>query len=155
MSTVIARRSGWIPWVFASGMLVVIAVNAVLITAAFRTFPGLVVQRPYDRGIAYNEELRRSRAQTALAWQVTPRYTGDRLTVRITDAGGAPVDGLAVRVTLSRPLEADLAIAADLAWVDDAYGVMLSLPKQGQWDARIEAIGAAGAHRSLFRLTTP
>ena len=51
-------RGRWIPWTYAAGMLVVIAVNAVLITAALRSFPGLVVQRPYDRGIAYNEELR-------------------------------------------------------------------------------------------------
>lgn len=154
MSTAIARRSAWIPWVFVSGMLVVILVNAVLITAAFRSFPGLVVQRPYDRGIAYNDELRRSRAQAALAWQVTPRLEGDRLTVRITDATGAPVTGLTVRVTLTRPLEAGLAVAADLRPTDGGYSAVLSLPKHGQWDARIETAGPAGAHRSLYRLTT-
>jgi nitrogen fixation protein FixH len=46
MSTIVPPRRSWIPWVFASGMGIVVAVNAVLITAAFSSFPGLVVQRP-------------------------------------------------------------------------------------------------------------
>jgi nitrogen fixation protein FixH len=152
MSTIVPPRRSWIPWIFASGMLIVVAVNAVLITAAFSSFPGLVVQRPYDRGIAYNDELRRSRAQAALGWIVVPSHENQRLTVRITTADGAAVEGLAVRASLSRPLERGAAITADLLPTSEGYAAELALPKSGQWELRLEATGAADAYSATWRL---
>ena len=156
MTTIVARRrSSWIPWIFVFSMAVVIVVNGVLITMALSTFPGLVVQRPYDRGLAYNDELRRNQAQAALGWQVSPRYLDGDLTVRIVDAAGAALTGLVVRATLSRPLEAGVALDVDLKPSGEGYRAALALPKRGQWEARIEATGPAGAYRASYRLTVP
>jgi nitrogen fixation protein FixH len=152
MSPIAAPRRSWIPWIFVAGMLTVVAVNAVLITAALSSFPGLVVPRPYDRGIAYNDELRRSRGQAALGWSVVPRHDHDRLTVRITTEAGAPIDGLTVRATLSRPLEAGPPITAELLPSAEGYAAALTLPKPGQWELRLEASGAAGAYTATWRL---
>ncbi len=155
MTAIVARRSSWIPWIFVFGMAVVIAVNGVLITMAFRTFPGLVVQRPYDRGIAYNDELRRNQAQTALGWQVSTRYADGNLTIGFVDAAGVPVTGLSVKATLSRPLEAGVSVEAELAPAGKVYRAALVLPKQGQWEARIVASGPAGDYRAAYRLAVP
>ena len=145
-------RGRWIPWTYAGGMLVVVAVNAVLITAAFRSFPGLVVQRPYDRGIAYNEELRQGRAQAALGWEMTPSYDKGRLTVRVAAPDGSPVAGLDVRATLSRPLEAVSSIDARLAPAGDGYAAAVELPLSGQWEIKLQAAGAGGTYRGLYRM---
>jgi nitrogen fixation protein FixH len=152
MSTFATPRRSWIPWVFASGMAVVIAVNAVLITAAFSSFPGLVVQRPYDRGIAYNDELRRSRDQAALGWSVVPRLDRGGLSVRIAAADGRTVDGLAVRARLTRPLDNSPAIEAELLATTTGYAAALSLPKAGQWELRLEATGVTGTYAATWRL---
>lgn len=155
MTTLVARRSSWIPWIFVIGMAVVVVVNGVLITMALSTFPGLVVQRPYDRGIAYNDELRRNQVQAALGWQVTPRYLDGNFTVRIADAAGVPITGLVVQATLSRPLEADVSIDTTLTSSGQGYHAALVLPKRGQWEARIVATGPAGDYRAAYRLTVP
>jgi nitrogen fixation protein FixH len=151
----IARRSRWIPWVFAGGMMVVVAVNAVLITTALTSFPGLVVQRPYDRGIAYNDELRQSRAQAALGWQVSPRYESGRLVVGIADASGAFLPGLDVRATMSRPLGGEVQVDAELRPAAEAYAAAIALPRRGQWDLRLVASGAAGDFRATYRIVVP
>ncbi len=151
----VATRGRWIPWTYAGGMLVVIAVNAVLITAAFRSFPGLVVQRPYDRGIAYNDQLRQSRAQTELGWTVLPRYESGRLTVRVLDARGVPVHALEVRATLSRPLEAGSAIAASLPPSADGYVADFAPLRRGQWDIALDVSKAGESYRSLYRIVVP
>ena len=151
----IASRGRWIPWTYAGGMLVVIAVNAVLITAAFRSFPGLVVQRPYDRGIAYNDQLRQSRAQTELGWTVLPRYEPGRLSVRILDARGEPVSVLDVRATLSRPLEAGPAITLSLSPSAEGHAVDMASLRSGQWDIALGVTGASDTHRSLYRIVVP
>lgn len=145
-------RGRWIPWTYAGGMLVVIAVNAVLITAAFRSFPGLVVQRPYDRGIAYNEELRQDRAQSALGWTLVPVYEAGRLAVRIEGPDGAPVVGLDVRATLSRPLETITPVEVDLLPDGDRYAGAIDLPLRGQWDVRLSASGTGSTYRGLYRM---
>lgn len=151
----VPSRGRWIPWVFAGGMLIVIAVNTVLITAAFRSFPGLVVQRPYDRGIAYNDQLRQSRAQAELGWTIRPSYEPGQLVVRVLDARGAPVAGLGVRATLSRPLESGQPIAASLAPVAETYAAVLQLPRRGQWDIALDVSRSGETYRSVYRIVVP
>ena len=69
MSTVMEpRRSAWIPWVFVGGLLLVVAVNAVLIVTAVGSFTGLTTGHSYDRGRAYNHVLAEAARQDALGW---------------------------------------------------------------------------------------
>jgi len=145
-------RGRWIPWTYAGGMLVVVAVNAVLITAAFRSFPGLVVQRPYDRGIAYNEELRQGRAQAALGWEMTPAYDKGRLTVHVSGPDGSAITGLNVRAKLSRPLEDAAPLDVAMGPDGDGYGAAVDLPLSGQWEIRVLATGTDGTYRGLYRM---
>ena len=151
----VVNRGRWIPWTYAVGMLAVVAVNAVLITAAFRSFPGLVVQRPYDRGIAYNDQLRQSRAQSELGWTILPHYEPGRLSVRILDAQGNAVPALDVRAALSRPLEADSTIAVPLAPSAEGYASGIAPLRRGQWDIALDVTKAGDTYRSLYRIVTP
>lgn len=142
------RRSGWIPWIFVGGMLLVIAVNAVMIRLAVGTFTGVTVERPYERGIAYNTILAAQSAQDRLGWTADLRLQttggGSILHLALRDAGGRPLDAQAT-VRLERPLEPDSRIEArpDMAGAG-RYVIRLAKLRPGQWDVIVDARRADG-----------
>lgn len=98
------------------------AMNAVMITLAVGSFPGLEVDSSYRAGLAYPEELARARAQAGLGWHVTAHAAaegngGVDVTVGVVDPAGAPLSGLVARVLLKRPAAVGLDREAELAAV--------------------------------------
>ncbi|MBV1797064.1 FixH family protein [Siccirubricoccus sp. G192] len=148
------RRSRWIPWAFAAGMLTVVAVNGVLITSALSTFTGVTVSQSYDRGRAYNQVLAEAARQEALGWRAEVTLGEGALRVMVLDAAGQPVRGRLEGV-LRRPLEReemplDLAAIAPGAWL-----APVAL-RPGQWEARLSLAGAEGQHLDIRqRLVVP
>ena len=105
MSTVIEpRRSAWIPWVFVGGLLLVVAVNAVLVVTAVGSFTGLTTGRSYDRGRAYNHVLAEAARQDALGWTDKVTLSAGVLRVAVRDREGNPVAGRLEGV-LHRPIK--------------------------------------------------
>jgi nitrogen fixation protein FixH len=137
------RRSRWIPWVFVGGMLLVVAVNAVLVVAALSTFTGVTTGRSYDRGRAYNQVLEEAARQEALGWRAGITLDGAALHVAVTDREGLPVGGR-LTGTLLRPLEGteqplDLAAAGP-----GRFLAALPALQPGQWEARLTLAGPQG-----------
>lgn len=89
---------------------VTIGVNVVFITAAARSFPGLVVDEPFRRGLAkdFNQTLEDRATQAVRGWRAGIAHdwnaeTGDlRVEVVLVDAAGAPVTGRDVAGALQR-----------------------------------------------------
>ncbi len=89
---------------------VVIAVNAVFITAAARSFPGLVVEKPFKRGLArdFNRTLDDRAVQNERGWRAGVEHVWNaesgelRLKVVMADAAGAPVTGITLEAVLGR-----------------------------------------------------
>jgi nitrogen fixation protein FixH len=131
-STATPRRSGWIPWVFVGGMLVVVVVNGVMVWAALSTFPGLTTGQSYDRGRAYNRVLEEAARQDALGW--TPRVTlhDGRIAVAVTDREGRAVEGV-IEAHLLRPLE---GTRVELGAATPRQGFDLPPLRPGQWEFR-------------------
>ncbi|WP_159999604.1 FixH family protein [Roseomonas sp. 18066] len=145
------RRSGWIPWVFVGGMLLVIAVNGVLIVLALTTFTGVTEGQAYDRGLAYNDVLAENARQAALGWQGEIRRAGDgSLAVAITDRDGRPVPGT-LRGLLLRPLEGTTQPLVFTADGEGRFRAALPVPQPGQWEARLVMTGPAGREFDLRR----
>ncbi|WP_052711474.1 FixH family protein [Elstera litoralis] len=63
-----SRRYRWIPWCFLAGFGVVLIANGTLLYFATRQPVGLVIEKPYENGIAYNKILAAGRAQAKLGW---------------------------------------------------------------------------------------
>ncbi len=86
---------------------VVAAVNAVMMTVAIRTMPGVDVRSPYDVSQRFNAELEKIRVQDAQGWKVDGLAQRDgqgaRLTVQLRDRFGAPVSGLRLAVLFEHP----------------------------------------------------
>jgi nitrogen fixation protein FixH len=133
---------------------IVIGVNGVMIAFAIGTMPGLENERPYQAGVAYNDEIDAARAQAARRWTVTSHVSRDaqgRATATVTarDVDGIPMTGLAITVRLLRPVDqrGDRTIALGErgpgTYEGEATGVAA-----GAWDVEIEA---ARASERLFR----
>lgn len=97
---------------------VVFLVNGVMIHLALKTFPGVEEKRPYERGLAYDREIAKARAQVERGWQAQGSFAPGRdgkaeLAVSLTDRDGRLLPGLDVkaRLTSSIARKHDLDIA--------------------------------------------
>jgi nitrogen fixation protein FixH len=142
MSATQPRRSGWIPWVFVGGMLLVVAVNGGLIYAAISTFTGVAVSRPYERGRQYNQVLDEAARQAALGWQAQVVLEADALRVDMRDRDGLPLPGRLDGV-LQRPIEGT-TLPLEFAAVGPGVFAAPVRPKPGQWEARLRLTGPGG-----------
>ncbi|WP_431272359.1 FixH family protein [Dankookia sp. P2] len=138
------RRSAWIPWVFVGGLLLVVAVNAVLIVTAVRSFTGLTTGHSYDRGRAYNHVLAEAARQDALGWTAQVTLAGGVLRVTARDRAGAPVAGRLEGV-LRRPVEGTELPFAPAVDLPGAWQAPVAL-RAGQWEARLRLTAADGSH---------
>ena len=112
---------------------VTIAVNAVFVTAALRTFRGEEVPKAYLQGLDYNSVLERRAEQKALGWSSRVTLEEGRIRLEMTAPEG-PLAGLVLEGGLKHP--ADKSLDRALAFEDQGGGLyeaeVEALPK-GQW----------------------
>lgn len=138
------RRSLWIPWVFVGAMALVVAVNGVLVVASIRTFSGVDIERPYERGRGYDAVLAEAARQDALGWRAELRLADARsLEIVVRDREGRPVKGQ-LEGLLRRPAEAG-EVALDPVAIAPGRWFAPIEARRGQWDARLTLLGADGA----------
>lgn len=147
-------RGRWIPWCFAGGMLLVVAVNAVMVWLALSSFTGVATSRAYDRGRTYNDVLTEAARQDALGWRATTALDGSELRVRVTDAAGAPVAGELGGVLL-RPLSGEsLTLGFDRIG-PGLWAAAVQPTHRGLWQARLRLLGPAGPFDIRERVIAP
>ncbi len=145
------NRSRWIPYAFIGAFLVVILANATLIVAAQSTWIGLVVEKPFERGVHYNDLLAAVDRQNALGWTATAapeayQPIGGVLTLGLHLAGreGEPLDGT-VRVRLVRPVPGRTVELPAVPLVNGQARMQAADITPGQW--QVEMIFDADGHR--------
>lgn len=125
-------------------MALVVAVNGVLVYFAVGTWSGLVVEKPYERGIRYNRLLQAASRQDALGWKfdiaLEDAGDGTRVVVQARDAAGEPLSGLSLRATIERPVEREEhgAVLLD-EQRPGRYAATLERLRTGQWQTRLLA----------------
>lgn len=131
-------RDRWIPWMFVLAFVVVSAVNATMIYFATSTFTGVAVEKPFERGVAYNKLLAAAEAEAKLGWTVEAGIrrlpTGVQMSIAIVTADGA-LDGASIAARLRRPLEPmpDVPVVVANA-APGRFVAELGDVKSGQWD---------------------
>lgn len=139
------RRRSLIPWLFPAAMLPVFAANAALIYLALQSKPALVDAHPFVNGLSYNHELAAAKVQQGLGWTVAlePPHraaTAAPVVVAVRDRSGGPVTGLAVELTIRRPVGALPDRRLVLAETGPGrYAGAVTLPLSGQWQFDIVA----------------
>lgn len=128
----------------------VLAIAATVIIGT-RTFEGIVVDKPYDRGLAWDREHRERRE---LGWRIDLKTkdfkTGENeLVFAVLDRNRKPLDNIQVALTISRPSTAAYdrtyrSFEYDGTW----YRARITFPLFGAWDFRFD-ISREGEHVSL------
>lgn len=126
------------------GFFVVVAsVNAAFIYAGLKTWPGLVSERAYEDGLAYNRTLAAARANAALGWTAKLGFSNGQAILVLTDRDGRAVDGMQVEAVFTRPVGQAAEITVALAGSGGGrYVAAVALPLAGQWDMAVTVDGA-------------
>lgn len=121
--------------------IIALAATAVTIAVGMKIFDGVVVEKPYDAGLAWDETRRN---KDALGWDLKLRNnlfkTGkNELTLEVLDRNGRQLENAAVRVTTSRPS----TWAFDKTYrvvrtADGRFQADVDLPIFGFWDLKFE-----------------
>lgn len=166
---VAGRQPGWwYPWIFVGGMLIVIAVNAVLVILAVSTFSGLETTDHYRKGLAYQDALDATARQAKRGWSVQvdfqPRTAGaasggqssGELALVFADRNGAPLERLEVEAQLTRPTQSGFDQTVVLESEGGGrYRTSIVFPLPGQWNLRILAREDDARFQSTHRLFVP
>ena len=137
MTTALASRSRYIPWLFVAGFAVVVGVNAIMITFAVGSFSGLYTPKPRERGLHYNDVVAEQKTRDALGWRIETTWRAEtgQLALSVSDAAGRPLSGAVVSAELVRPVEKRPPVAVTLATIDAGkYVGFVDLPVRGNWD---------------------
>jgi nitrogen fixation protein FixH len=123
---------------------VIFAVNAVMMTLAIRTMPGLDVKNGYVASQAMNQEIGAMRLQAERGWKadVSAQLTNKITTVGVTllEPDGKPVTGLAITARLAHPAITTSDHAAKLIeHRPGIYWAELSGVQAGAWTIVLEA----------------
>lgn len=125
--------------------LVVAGANAVMMTVAIRTMPGVDVKSAYETSQRFNGEIARMQAQVERGWQAGAqlrRVGADAEVIfSLRDRSGAPVTGLAVDARLEHPAtrrEDREAVLGETA--PGEYAARIPAIHGGSWTLAIEAL---------------
>lgn len=146
MAKIVKQESAWQnPWVWllAGIMATTLLVNGTLITIAFMTPPGLVVDDYYDKGKAYLYTQAKEKEDAArLGWdlildlpKVPAINKSDSYLIRAIDNQGQPIVAAEAEFAAFRPVENGHDFAVPMHDVGAGYyaaDVDFSLP--GNWD---------------------
>jgi nitrogen fixation protein FixH len=140
MSTTLASRGRYIPWLFVLGFALVVAVNGTMIWFAVGSFSGLYTPKPRDRGLRYNDVLTAQQSRDVLGWRIDSKWQPEshQLDLALFDREGRPLAGARATVELVRPAEKrpPLSIAMAVVGPGQLAGTV-DLPARGNWDIDI------------------
>ena len=117
------------------------------------SFEGIVVEKPYEAGLAWDEMNKR---KTQLGWTVTlgktPLRTGrNELQVAVFDRNNTRLADADVIVTLSRPsTRAYDKQYQTVRQADGSYQAAVDIPLYGNWDVLIDVV--SNKDRAGFRI---
>jgi len=142
-----ALKSPWIRGLIGM-MSVIVMVNIIMITVAYKTSPGLVVDDYYEKGKNYNKSLEKMAAQKALGWEAVlsaPERTEvgqiTRYGVTLADSSRSPLSADKVEIYAFRPsdVSADFVAQMELK-AEGQYAGDLMFPLPGVWDLVVDIV---------------
>ena len=123
--------------------IIAIAATIGTIAVGMKSFEGVVVENPYETGLAWDET---HQQKAALGWNIILRNKRLRvgkneLSLEALDRNGRQINDAMVSVTTSRPSTRayDKTYAA-LRTPDDTFQAFIDLPFLGSWDLTIEVV---------------
>lgn len=141
MGSVVERKRDpkdkWILIYFVMFFGLIIVVNSIFIYFAINSHSGVVIKKPYERGLTYDETLHKSKAQPKLNDNVS--YKGGVLSWTLKDEAGHAIENGIAQAMLIRPVQDghDFKVMLEHAG-GGIYKTILNTPLKGQWDVRLK-----------------
>lgn len=137
-------------WHVLTGLMLffglVIGVDALFITLAYRTFSGEAAKNPYEAGLLYNRTLAQREREAALGWSATiEQAAGEVILVRVADRDGKALEGLRVSGALERPATTRGSRTVRFAAVAPGVYRTEAAPLDGAWDLNVTIRDGDGA----------
>jgi nitrogen fixation protein FixH len=151
----LAASDRTIPALIIGFFLGLILLQGFFLFTAFRTFPGMVTDQPFQRGQQFNAILAESEAQAARGWKVEIRFEQPAglegpIIVTVRDREGQPVTGARVSVIAERLTRHAQAIPLTLTETKRGdYATALTLPIGGRWTFRAAVEQGEVRHREV------
>jgi nitrogen fixation protein FixH len=127
-------------------LAVTVGANAVLLYQAGDPDAAAVEPDYYRRAVAWDSTLAQRSRDAALGWRLAadlgaPGPDGTPLTVRLTDARGAPLADALITVEAIHNAEGSRRLSAPMRRVPDGgYAAILPVARSGLWELRFEAV---------------
>lgn len=124
--------------------LVIFAANGVLVYFALDSWSGLETENPYERGIAYNQDIERARLQDESGIDVSINILPQRdrvigVNVKVLDADKKPLTGKKLTIRFFRPAKEGFdQIPNIFENTPGDYSGQAQLPLPGVWDLKLE-----------------
>ncbi len=134
------RRGRFVPWVIAAFYITFMSALIGFVVIAYSHPPSETTPEAYDKGLAYNDTLKRSAQMAALGWQSTIDYDSGRLTFGLQDNHHAPIEHARVKAWFVHPGDRKFDRSFDMS--DTGGGVYISdapLPAAGLWSVHVTA----------------
>ncbi len=142
----------WIPWYFVLFFAVFIFLDAIFVYLAVSTHTGVVTDKAYEKGLAYDTLLKDSRLQKESGVQHEVSYQAPMLLLTLKDKDGNPIEAAKVTAKMIRPVQAGYDFELILTPVDSGvYAAELQAPLPGAWTAKMEAQWDGQSYRTTYR----
>ncbi len=131
-------RDKHILFYFIAFFLLIIVVNSVFAYLAVTTRTGLVVDNPYERGLDYNQTLRKATLQPELNQNV--QYNDGVLLWTLANKDNIPLDNATVTARIIRQVHDGYDFDITLEHRGGGiYETVLDLPMKGAWLAKLSS----------------
>ncbi len=142
----------WFPWALIGGLGIVVLVNAGMVFAALKSFPGKAGSEDFALSNRYDTVLQRSERDAALGWTIQASTDAARVPVVVLTArDGAPLQGASLEGVAGRPLGP--AETHRLAFHELSAGRYVAdavLPERGQWELTL-SVDSGGSQIAATR----
>lgn len=139
-ATSMTRRDKLIPWYFVAAFLLLFVIDGTMAAIAIHTRRGEVIDKAYERGLAYNHYIKQAEEQAARGWKGSLTQQGNQIRFDLHGKDGAPLNGAEVKVSFRRAAFEGQDFELPLA--ETAPGVYVrtvSFPGRGQWLTEVSA----------------
>ncbi len=135
-----SKRDKWIPWYFVAFFVAIAIVDGAFVTIAIRSQTGVVTERAYEKGLAYNDILSEAAAQKDLGIEGRAEFKNDEIIWNLVDKDGKPLNGIVATVHFYRPTQEGYDFKIELNDLGGGiYSARPKFPLPGLWKARFEA----------------
>lgn len=135
----------FIPWYIVAFFVVQAVIFSWFVHLAHDSYPGVVTEKAYDKGLRYNDTIEKSLLQQKLGWSSTldGAYKDGWALVEfnLKDAHDKPLTDVAVTLWLVRPVKYGMDFSVEMKpSADGRFVAKTQLPARGLWELRVRAV---------------